>query len=262
MGRVNKPGTGGRTLRWIERFSALLGIIAVSVYVGAWVHAQAGQRTDLASFEAAREQRQSETQDLGAAIPVMPGDRSSGSSGTQASSRPGVASELRNTRFAVKDAPDQSQWSESAIQKWIDSTKKPADTPIAVLEIPKIGLRTAVLEGTDEITLNRGVGWIVGTSLPGDEGNVGIAGHRDSFFRGLQHIRIGDSIVLETLDGRQSFEVSELMVITPDQNSILGPTDEAMLTLVTCFPFYFVGHAPERWIVRAVRSDTQVSSAF
>ena len=114
-----------------------------------------------------------------------------------------------------------------------------------------------VLDGTDELSLTRAVGHIEGTARPGSPGNVGIAGHRDSFFRGLRHLEVGDALSLTTLDGVTHYEVENLDVVEPTAVEVLDPTDYDALTLVTCYPFYFVGSAPERFIVRAVAvSDT------
>jgi sortase A len=127
------------------------------------------------------------------------------------------------------------------------------DLPQGVLHIPKISLSVPVLQGTDDLTLNRAVGRIPGTARVGATvGNLGIAGHRDSFFRGLKDIGPGDSIRLETLWNTLTYRVEDITITTPEDTTVLKRTDEATLTLVTCYPFYFVGHAPERYIVRAV----------
>ena len=94
-------------------------------------------------------------------------------------------------------------------------------------------------------------GHVEGTALPGTAGNIAVAAHRDGFFRGLKDIKIGDQIELTTLEGQQTFVVSKLDIVDPFQVSVLDPTDEPVLTLITCYPFYFVGSAPERFIVRA-----------
>ena len=108
-----------------------------------------------------------------------------------------------------------------------------------------------ILDSTTDLALNRGAGHVEGTAMPGDVGNVGIAAHRDGFFRGLKDIQIGDQIELTTLEGQQTFVVSKLSIVDPYEVSVLDPTDEPVLTLITCYPFYFVGSAPERFIVRA-----------
>jgi sortase A len=122
---------------------------------------------------------------------------------------------------------------------------------IAQLEIPRIGLNTLVLEGDDTQTLRLGAGHIPGTSFPGESGNVAIAGHRDTFFRRLRNIAQGDAITLRTPEGSYNYRVEALSVVTPNEVGVLGPTPANILTLVTCYPFHFVGAAPNRFIVRA-----------
>jgi sortase A len=111
-----------------------------------------------------------------------------------------------------------------------------------------------ILEGADQATLRRGVGHIPGTAAPGQAGNVALAGHRDTFFRGLRNIHKGDEITLETLDGSYRYRVDFTQVVAPEYAEALDSSDVAILTLVTCYPFSFVGPAPQRFIVRAHRT--------
>jgi sortase A len=126
--------------------------------------------------------------------------------------------------------------------------------PLGRIEISSIGLAAMILEGTEDGTLRRAVGHIPGTSLPGQQGNVAIAGHRDTFFRGLRNIHKDDEITLTTLNGFYSYRVDSTKVVQPEDTEVLNESDNAILTLVTCYPFYFVGSAPRRFIVRAHRS--------
>jgi LPXTG-site transpeptidase (sortase) family protein len=119
------------------------------------------------------------------------------------------------------------------------------------LDIPRLGLSVAVLQGTGSRMLRLGTGHIEGTPLPGEAGNSGIAGHRDTFFRGLKDIRENDEIQFQTATGIFRYEVEWAKVVAPDDLSVLGPSTESALTLVTCYPFYFVGPAPKRFVVRA-----------
>ena len=138
-------------------------------------------------------------------------------------------------------------------------TPPPAGSPLAELSIPRIHLSAVVLHGSDARTLRAGVGHIENTAFPGEPGNVAIAGHRDSFFRPLQHVRVGDDVVLETPAGRWHYRVSSLRVVRPSDVTVLNPTPNATLTLVTCYPFWIFGHAPDRFIVRATRIGDPVS---
>jgi sortase A len=119
------------------------------------------------------------------------------------------------------------------------------------MDIPRLGMSVAVLQGTSSRVLRLGIGHIAGTPLPGEDGNVGIAGHRDTFFRGLKDIRKNDDIQLQTASGLSRYEVDWAKVVANDDQSVLAPSTESALTLVTCYPFYFVGPAPKRFVVRA-----------
>src|SRR5262245_4740046 len=179
----------------------------------------------------------------------------------------GIAGERRELRrFAAlraagtldAAAPDRSLWSLQRVQAWRDTLIRPAPSPLAVMRIPKIGLEVPVLEGTDDWTLNRAVGHIADTASPGTDGNSGIAGHRDGFFRGLKDVAPGDVIELETLAGTERYRIEHAWIVDPADVSVLDPTPSRALTLVTCFPFYFVGSAPQRFIVRAVPAAATV----
>ena len=126
-----------------------------------------------------------------------------------------------------------------------------ADGLIGRIEIPRLLLSVVVVEGIDKTTLRRAVGHIPGTALPGQPGNVGLAGHRDTFFRPLKDLRIKDEVQFSTLQGDFKYEVESLRVVEPDNVGVLAASAENVLTLVTCYPFYYVGPAPQRWIVRA-----------
>jgi sortase A len=147
--------------------------------------------------------------------------------------------------------PDVRLWSQNRVVAYQAAIRAAAPPPLAVLRIASIHLEVPVLEGTDDFTLNRAVGHIPGTPEPGQSGNVGIAGHRDGFFRVLKDIHQGDSIELITMNQDISYLADELLVVSPQDVSVLQPRPKASLTLVTCYPFYFVGSAPQRFIVHA-----------
>jgi sortase A len=151
--------------------------------------------------------------------------------------------------------PDQSLWSATRIEEFEASPDIPVGLPQGILQIPAIDLVVPIFDGTGELILNRGVGRIENTALIGTVGNIGIAGHRDGFFRGLKDLGIGDLIEVEALSGNSQYRVAEVRIVDPSEVSVLAPADVPMLTLVTCYPFYFVGHAPQRYIVRAVLAD-------
>jgi sortase A len=125
------------------------------------------------------------------------------------------------------------------------------DGLIGRIEIPRLLLSAMVCEGIEGTTLRRAVGHIPGTALPGQPGNVGLAGHRDTFFRSLSDLRINDEIQFSTLKGNFKYEVESLMVVEPDNVEALAPSPENELTLVTCYPFSYIGTAPKRFVARA-----------
>ena len=204
----------------LERAAWVFGMGALAVWGAANLAGIAGARQDLTRFEALR---------------------------VAHSQNPGALSQ--------PVTPDLSLWDVERIRAWRTTLSQTAPSPLAVLRIAKIGLEVAVLPGTDEFVLNRAVGHIEDTALPGADGNSGIAGHRDGFFRGLKDIAPGDAIELETLSGRQKFLVERTWIVDPEDVSVLDPTPVRSVTLVTCYPFYFIGSAPQRFIVRAVRAE-------
>lgn len=147
--------------------------------------------------------------------------------------------------------PDQQLWSDKRIRDYEESLKVAADPPLALMTIDRLDIQVPVYNGTDEFNLNRGAGRIKGTAWIDSPGNLGIAGHRDGFFRRLKDIEMGDHIELQTARGTVTYRVSSVIIVDPEDVSVLAPTDERALTLVTCYPFYYVGHAPKRFIVKA-----------
>ena len=129
----------------------------------------------------------------------------------------------------------------------------PEGSSLGQIEIRSIGLTAMIAEGDDGRTLRRAVGHITGTALPGQQGNVVIAGHRDTFFRPLRNIHKDDEITLTTFSGTYRYRVDAIQVVEPDDTEVLDRSDDAILTLVTCYPFYYVGPAPKRFVVRAHR---------
>lgn len=152
-------------------------------------------------------------------------------------------------------APDQSAWSEGRINAYQERLQQNIGVPEAVLSMPSIDLTVPVYTGANELNLNRGVARVIGTARSGERGNVGIAGHRDGYFRGLKDATLGDLIEVETLTGSLTYKISELMVVEPTAVHVLAPTEEHTITLVTCYPFYFLGRAPKRYIVRGVLAE-------
>lgn len=159
----------------------------------------------------------------------------------------------RETHIRVpgKDEIDFSLWSQQRIKAFIDSTQPQSGSAIAVLKLERLRMRVPVFEGTDDVVLNEGAGWIEGTAKPGQKGNVAIAAHRDGFFRVLKDVQLGDVIELQLPDRTMFYRVRKTEIVQPDDNHVLLSQQQPTLTLVTCYPFYYVGSAPERFIVEA-----------
>jgi sortase A len=155
---------------------------------------------------------------------------------------------------------DTSSWSAQRIAHYQDARDTSDAPPQAILNIDHLNIRVPVFNGATDLNLNRGVARIIGTGRIGEAGNLGIAGHRDGFFRPLKDIRLGDRMTLETHFGTEVFEVSSIEIVDPTELDVLAPTDAATVTLVTCYPFYHVGNAPKRFIVKAEALIDQVNS--
>jgi sortase A len=205
-----------------ERVLLFCGMLLVSVYIASRFYSAIYSRSSLQSFWA-----------------------------SQAVARTTVGTNPRSQ----SSQPDFRLWSEKRIQKYQAGLLVKVPPPLGVIEIPSLGLQVPILEGTDDLTLDRGVGHIAGTASPGESGNIGIAGHRDGFFRGLKDIHVGDRIDLQSQQGISHYRVDEIQIVSPDDVSVLEPRTKSSLTLVTCYPFYFVGSAPSRYIVHATLAD-------
>lgn len=126
---------------------------------------------------------------------------------------------------------------------------------IGEIEIPRLELRAVILQGDSSQVLRRGVGHLPNTPMPGELGNIGLAGHRDTFFRPLRHIRAGDVIILYSSAGSFRYRVESIRVVSPQDIQVLRSSNRTELTLVTCFPFEYIGAAPNRFIVHASLLD-------
>jgi sortase A len=162
-----------------------------------------------------------------------------------------TAHSITNNTPADTSRPDFSLWDQKRVREYQTSLAGHVEVPEAVLRIDKIHLVVPVLNGTDELTLNRGVGRIIGTAHIGAPGNLGIAGHRDGFFRGLKDVTVGDVVQLQTTTRTLSYTIDRVQVVAPSNVSVLKDDDAPSLTLVTCYPFYFTGSAPQRYVVHA-----------
>lgn len=154
---------------------------------------------------------------------------------------------------AEQKAVDQTLWSQERVIAYERTGR--GGRPEAVLRIPSLALEVPVYGDTSEINLNRGAGHIAGTAALEATGNIGIAAHRDGFFRKLKDAVIDSEIYLDFGNRSVRYRIVEIQIVAPEDGSVLAPTGVPSLTLVTCFPFYFVGNAPQRYVVRAELDD-------
>ena len=243
-----------RPKNFAERAAWTIGISLLLVWLGFWIHGKVGSRSSIEEFESAKARLQRDSVDGS-----QPPDSRAQPEPSEIAVEPAVEPRELSTDLPV----DYSLWDEGRIEEYEESLEHDFGQALAILRIPKIDLQVALLEGTDDLVLNRGVGRIAGTARPGELGNIGIAGHRDGFFRGLKDVSPGDTIELETLTLRDIYRIDAITIVTPQDVHVLEHQSVPTLTLVTCYPFYFVGKAPKRYIVSAtlVDSDSVGSSA-
>lgn len=161
-------------------------------------------------------------------------------------SRVGQTEAAREFEQPVPDTPE----THAATQPVSLNPVRVGDT-FAKLKIPRLDAELYVVEGDGARELRRGPGHLAGTALPGAQGNCVIAGHRDTHFRVLKDIRVGDDIVLQTASGQYLYRVKRTHIVSPQNTGSLQPTPNAVLNLITCYPFYYVGSAPKRFVVEA-----------
>ena len=166
------------------------------------------------------------------------------------------AQAVEDFHVASLPAADQSLWSHQRVVAYVQA-QRAGDAPEALLRIPKLTLEVPVYGDTSDLNLDRGAGRIPGTSGLEQAGNIGIAAHRDGFFRKLKDVELGMDILLEHGGRTQRFHIVEISIVTPEEGAVLAPTAKPSVTLVTCYPFYFVGSAPQRFIVRAELDETK-----
>lgn len=149
-------------------------------------------------------------------------------------------------------APDQSLWDAKQIKDYEAALQARYPPPLGLLIIRDLNIEVPIYNGTEEHILDRGAGRIKGMARMNEDGNLGISAHRDSFFRGLKDIEMGDEVLVQSAHGVVKYAVSNIRIVPKDDVSVLAPVKTKTLTLVTCYPFYHVGAAPERMIVTAL----------
>ena len=201
------------TLRTLEIAAWIAGIVLLAIYAGARASSERAREDAIAAFE----QPLSREEEISLPEP---------------------------------EKPDVATWSQARIAAWRESLHAQG-RPEALLQIPSIGLNVPVFDGTSELNLNRGAARIEGTARVGSPGNTGFAGHRDGYFRALGEVRLGDTLHIKTGSRSLAYRIVSTIIVDPADVHVLAPTAVPTVTLVTCYPFYFVGAAPKRFIVKA-----------
>lgn len=199
--------------RWLERLLVVVGVVCLGYFVYMSAEARQFQREQAAAFESALDRGRSTEPERTAAVEAP----------------------------AALEAPAAPE------------TPSLGAGVLALLEIPRLGISTTVLPGDDTRTLDVAVGHLPDTPKPWEDGNSAFAAHRDGLFRPLRNIRVGDEVRVRTLEGEFTYRVREIKIVLPTDLSVLDPGDGPRLTLITCYPFNFVGNAPKRFIVHADR---------
>jgi sortase A len=235
-GSKRPPTPAGPALRVLQILLLVTGMTLLVVYAAAQVDSVRGRARALEDFAQARAER------VAAAV---------------AEERVAVGPSNRALEYASE--PDQSLWGTGRIAAYRDTSSLGREAAVGVLRVPAIQLEAPIFDGTAEPALNRGIGKIEGTADVGAAGNLGLAAHRDGFFRGLKDVHVGDAIDVESLEGTVRYRITELAVVEPTDVHVLDPTDTATVTLVTCYPFYFIGEAPQRFIVKGIALNEAAS---
>lgn len=247
-----------RLKKW-ERLFFITGILALGVYCGARLYSKAYQSYAMYAFNQQLSGRSPSMLDfLGHAIGIKKDQPATLPAKTVDGSEL-----LRKMVYAPEVLPDGKGWSAGRLRDFKKAPNPATGSIMGRLEIPSLDLSVMLVQGTDDWTLNSAVGHIEGTALPGQSGNMGIAGHRDGFFRPLKDITKNDTITLTTLAGRFTYRVNGIKIVKPKDVEVLSPTTKPTMTLVTCYPFHYVGDAPKRYVVTAdlVKSESPTDVA-
>jgi sortase A len=221
---VEKSSVKMRWIRWTQRVLLVAGAILVGVYGAALVH------RGILSHMAVEEVR-----------------------ANHAASQEAASQEVATTpaKLIAMPKPDFTLWSPVRVAEFKSAMAQHGGSALGILRIPTSRIEAPIFQGADDLTLNKGVGLIPGTDPIGSTGNTGIAGHRDGFFRGLKDIKVGDRIEIETATKPLEYVVDRIVIVDPQDVSVLQERGHPVLTLVTCYPFYVLGSAPKRFIVEA-----------
>ena len=234
------PGSHSMPLqgsKWIfrsaESLAYMAGLLLTGFFVVQLAQGEVERQGDIAEFEQMSTARGGQQYTTNAGVPESD------------------AAESSQPDFSDVDDPDTRLWAPGRIADYQASLKAELPQVMGVLEIPSVGLKVPVYVTNTDLVMDRGAGIIDGMAYPHELGNIGISGHRDGYFRVLKDVQPGDAIVLQTLRGEKRFKIEATTVVAISDTTLLRDTPDQMVTLVTCYPFYFVGHAPKRFIVTA-----------
>ena len=213
----DSASAGGKFWTWLQRSLLIVGVVLIGLVGSVWMESYLGSRAALKAFDSAP---------------------------------PSITSRAGEGTGDSLEKPPASIEGPAAVVS-AESHEPKRGMPIAVLVIPAIHLKVPVFDGADASTLDHGVGRISGTSHPGQKGNIAIAGHRDTYFRGLKHLKSGDRIDLKLHGITEAYVVDRMQIVSPQDVGVLRATETPTVTLVTCYPFNFVGSAPKRFVVTA-----------
>jgi len=233
-------GQGTVIVRFGEMLSYLAGVVLTGFFVVQLAQGEAERQDGIAAFEQMAQQN------------AAPG--AAGSAATEPPTAHNIEASLDHL-----GEPDTSLWAPGRIADYQASLQAELPEVLGVLEVPSVGLKVPVYATNTELVMDRGAGIIDGMAYPHEPGNIGISGHRDGYFRVLKDVQVGDDIVLQSLEGEKRFKIEATRIVPMADKTLLRDTDEQTVTLVTCYPFYFVGHAPKRFIVIASLDSTYVN---
>jgi LPXTG-site transpeptidase (sortase) family protein len=235
-----------KALFYIEKILLLGGFALILIFLAVKIHAYQGHSNSVSQVESViQSNKQLSAQNINTDSPLLVGK-------IELESSSNTAITINTEQSSSAALPDMSDWSE---KRKTDYHEAEVSSPIlGLLEIPQIDLKVAIFDKASEPHLNKGVARVLQRSKLSGEGNLSLAGHRDGFFRKLGKVVLDDIFTVKDIQGNEfNYQVTKIWVVKPTDVYVMKPTEKPSITLITCYPFYFVGSAPERYIVRAER---------
>ncbi len=235
-----------RALFYIEKILLLGGFALILTFIAVKIHAYQGHSNSVSEVESiiqANQQSLKQSMQTDAALLLAQ---------TDVKSSVNITTRLNTEQNDTTDLPDMSDWSAKRKKDYHEAN---VNSPIlGLLEIPQIDLKVAIFDKATEPHLNKGVARVLQNTKLSGEGNLSLAGHRDGFFRKLGNVVLDDIFTVKDIQGNEfNYQVTKIWIVRPTDTYVMKPTEKPSITLITCYPFYFVGSAPERYIIRAER---------